>query len=56
MFLDYLVSILDRGGKELAGCKQLAQERMDAIFRAYEQVEDLPEFPRAGKQLDETRA
>jgi len=54
MILDYLVSILDRGGEELAkGCKPLALERMDAIFRAYEQV-GLPEFQRAGKQVPST--
>jgi hypothetical protein len=49
MILDHLVSILDRGGEELAKCKPLAQERMDAIFRAYEQVEALPELQRAEK-------
>jgi len=39
----------DRWGEELAKCKPLAQERMDAIFRAYEQVEALPELQRAEK-------
>jgi hypothetical protein len=49
IILDHLVSILDCGGEELAKCKPLAQERMDAIFRAYEQVEALPELQRAEK-------
>jgi hypothetical protein len=49
MILDQLVSILDRGGDELAKCKPLAQERMDAIFRAYEQVEALPKLERREK-------
>ena len=49
MILDHLVSILDRGGEELAKCKPLAQDPMDAIFRAYEQVEALPELQRAEK-------
>ncbi len=54
MILDHLVSILDRGGEELAKCKPLAQERMNDIFHAYGQVEGLPKLQRGEKQqLDE---
>lgn len=49
IILDHLVSILDRGGEELAKCKPLARERMDDIVRAYEEVEGLPELRRSGK-------
>ena len=55
IILDHLVSVLDRGGEELAKCKPLARERMDAIFGAYEQVEALPKIQRTQeKQPDET--
>jgi hypothetical protein len=54
MVLDYLVSILDRGGGELAKCKPLAQERMEAIFGAYEQIRALPKFQRTSKQVTDT--
>lgn len=43
---DSLVSILDRGGEEIAKCQKLACDRMDDIFRAYEQVEGLPKLQR----------
>lgn len=54
MILDHLVSNLDRGGEELAKCKPLAQRRMDAICRAYEDVEAFPELQRADQQSGET--
>ncbi|WP_207568082.1 hypothetical protein, partial [Mycolicibacter engbaekii] len=51
--LDYLVSILDRGGEDLTNCKTLAIERMDAIFDAYDQVEALPNFDRKSLQTSD---
>jgi hypothetical protein len=53
MILDHLVSILDRGGEELAKCQPLARERMNAIFCAYDEVEALPKLERSEKEADE---
>jgi len=53
---DSLVSILDRGGEELRQCRKLARERMDDIFRAYEQVDGLPELQRVEHDTGDTAA
>jgi hypothetical protein len=51
---DSLVSILDCGGDELRQCRKLARERMDDIFRAYEQVDGLPELQRVEHDTRDT--
>lgn len=44
--LDYLVSVMDRGGEDLANCQNFARQRMDDVVRAYDQVDALPRFQR----------
>lgn len=43
---DYFVSVLARGGKELAKLRPIANERMCDVWQLYEQVSGLPELPR----------
>jgi hypothetical protein len=51
MVMDYLVSILEQGGEELAKCKTIAVERMAWILYEYQQVDGLPAFQNINKPL-----
>lgn len=55
IILNYLVSLLDRGGEALASCKPLADERMRAIVKAYEQAGHLPKFQETEIPPDRTQ-
>jgi hypothetical protein len=47
--LDYLVSIMHRGGVELANSQGIARQRMDDVYRAYQQVDALPSIVRSSR-------
>ncbi|SLH95390.1 Uncharacterised protein [Mycobacteroides abscessus subsp. abscessus] len=42
--LDELVSALDRRSKNLADCKRISRERMDAVLAAYASIPELPKL------------
>lgn len=44
--LNDLVSVLARGGKELAACQSTSRKRMDAVLAAYASVPELPNLQR----------
>jgi hypothetical protein len=51
MVMDYLVSILEQGGEDLAKCKTIAVERMGSILYEYKQVDGLPAFQNVNTPL-----